>query len=378
MTPSKIGINLLWLVPDVVGGTEEYTTRLLHGIAGRGSSEIAITLYVNRSFAAAHPGLVAAYPTVVAPIDGRNKPRRVFAESTWLARRARVDGVEVLHHAGGTIPAVRSVPAMVTIHDLQPLVLPARFNAVKQHYLRRRLPSSVEHSRLVVAVSEHTRTTIIELLGVDPDRVLVVSPGFDSAPAPDPPDEPSRTHAIDRPYFLYPAIAYPHKNHTVLLRAFARVAETQDVLLVLTGGEGPAEEVVAQEIAALGIGPRVRKLGRVPRAELDWMVRHAVALTFPSRYEGFGLPVLEAMGNGCPVIGATSTALPEVISSAGHLVDPDDVGGWAAAMLELLTDPDRRQRLVEAGIARSATYGWERSVEAALVAYRCALRMGAS
>ena len=106
------------------------------------------------------------------------------------------------------------------------------------------------------------------------------------------------------------------------------------------------------------------------------MLRHAVALTFPSRFEGFGLPVLEAMGNGCPVIAATATALPEVVGTAGILVDPGDVDGWARAMVEVLDDRDRRDWLVEAGYARTATYRWSHAVDAALAAYHRALEMG--
>jgi alpha-1,3-rhamnosyl/mannosyltransferase len=281
----------------------------------------------------------------------------------------------LLHHGGGTIPPVRTVPPMVTIHDVQPLVLPANFSPVKHGYLRWRLPASARRARLVVTLTQHARSTAIDLLGARPERVVVVPPGFTPRQGEEPEGDPAEAFALDRPFFLFPAITYPHKNHLVLLRAFARVAREHDTLLVLTGGEAQQEELLRAEIAELGIGDRVRRVGRVPRGDLDWMLRHAVALTFPSRFEGFGLPVLEAMGNGCPVIAAAATALPEVVGPAGILVDPDDVDGWADAMVEMLTDARRREWLVEAGYARTAEFRWGQSVDAALAAYDLALGM---
>ena len=374
MNAPRVGVNLLWLVPGVVGGSEEYTTRLLEGIAERSPSDLALTLYVLPSFQAAHPHLADAFPTVVAPVDGSSKGRRVLAESTWLARRARAARMVLMHHGGGTIPPVRTVPPMVTIHDVQPLMMPANFSPAKHRYLRWRLPASARRARLVVTLTEHARSTVIDL-GAPPERVVVVPPGFTPRQSEEPEGDPATAFDLDRPFFLFPAITYPHKNHLVLLRAFARVARDHDTLLVLTGGEARQEDVLRAEIAALGIGERVRRLGRVPRGDLDWMLRHAVALTFPSRFEGFGLPVLEAMGNGCPVIAAAATALPEVVGPAGILVDPDDVGGWADAMVELLTDGRRREWFVEAGFARTAEFRWGQSVDAALAAYQLALGM---
>src|SRR5207249_1109877 len=125
--------------------------------------------------------------------------------------------------------------------------------------------------------------------------------------------DPASTYAIDGPFFLYPAITYPHKNHVLLVRAFADVVTLHpDALLVLTGGPGTLEDAVRAEASDRGVAGRVRRLGRVPRRDLMWMYRHATALTFPSLFEGSGLPVLEAMAHGCPVIAAHATALPEV------------------------------------------------------------------
>jgi alpha-1,3-rhamnosyl/mannosyltransferase len=128
--------------------------------------------------------------------------------------------------------------------------------------------------------------------------------------------------------------------------------------------------------AALGIEQNLRRLGHIDRGDLNWLYKEAVALTFPSRFEGFGLPVLEAMGHGCPVIAASVTALPEVVGPSGVLLSPDDPDAWAAAMIEVLTNSARRQWLAEAAIARTAEFRWSASAHQLQRAYeRAAARL---
>jgi glycosyltransferase involved in cell wall biosynthesis len=211
-------------------------------------------------------------------------------------------------------------------------------------------------------LTEYTLGTIVKRLHVPVDRAEIVAPGYTSALAEDAEGDPADAYDLTGPFFLYPAITYPHKNHELLLRAFALVAkERPDVLLVLTGGAAQMEQRLSDLAASLGITEQLRRLGRIDRGDLDWLYRHAVALTFPSRFEGFGLPVLEAMGHGCPVIAAAATALPEVVGASGVLLSPDDPDAWAAAMLELLTDDTRREWLAEAAIARTAEFRWSSS-----------------
>lgn len=361
---------MLWLVPGVVGGSEEYTTRLLAARLEHPPDDIDLTLFVLRPFVDAYPELVAAYPTVVCPISGSSKAIRIAAEATWLAVQARRRGVDLMHHAGGTIPLLRSKPSMLTIHDLQPLLLPDNFSRAKQAYLRWRLPASARKSRLVATLTEYTMGTIVKRLHVPAERVEIVSPGYTSALAEEPEGHPQEAYDITGPFFLYPAITYPHKNHELLLRAFAAVAkERPDALLVLTGGPAQMEQQLSELAQSLGIRDQLRRLGRIDRGDLNWLYKHAVALTFPSRFEGFGLPVLEAMGHGCPVIAAATTALPEVVGASGVLLSPDDADAWAAAMIELLTDDARREWLAEAAIARTAEFRWSSSAKQLQRAY---------
>jgi alpha-1,3-rhamnosyl/mannosyltransferase len=364
MTRLHVGVNLLWLVPGVVGGSEEYTTRLLAARLEQPPDDNDLTLFVLRPFVEMYPELVEAYPTVVCPISGSSKAVRIMAEATWLAFQARRRRIDLMHHAGGTIPLLRTTPSMVTIHDLQPLLLPDNFSRVKQLYLQRRLPASARKSRLVVTLTEYTLGTIVKRLNVPVERVEIVAPGYTSALAEDPNGDPRARYQITGPFFLYPAISYPHKNHELLLRAFAKVMkEHPDVLLVLTHRPAQMDKHLRELAAELGIEDNLRRLGHIDRGDLNWLYKNAVALTFPSRFEGFGLPVLEAMGHGCPVIAAAATALPEVVGASGVLLSPDDADAWAAAMIDVLTNPARREWLAEAGIARTAEFRWSSSAQ---------------
>ena len=377
----RVGINLLWLVPGVVGGSEEQTTGLLSAIARCPPRDIEITLFALGPFVEAYPELGEAFPTVVCRLDGRRKARRVAAESTWLALHAKRRGLDLLHHAGGTIPVVRTAPSLLTIHDLQPLFFSTNFGLVKRFYLGRRLPSSARHSRAVITMTEYTRNTVIERLGVPPRRVVVVPPALGSTPAPG--DGAGRgtasTYSIDGPFFLYPAITYPHKNHLLLVRAFADVVTLHpDALLVLTGGPATVENAVLAEARDRGVAGSVRRVGRIPRPDLTWMYRHATALTFPSLFEGSGLPVLEAMDHGCPVIAADATALPEVVGEGGMLVDANDAGEWTKAMVSLLDESRRRDAMREAALARAATLRSLSTPERLSTAYRAAIALADS
>lgn len=376
----RVGVNLLWLVPGVVGGTEEHTTRLLWALAGRTSDQrgFEIVLFVNGSFVESHNDLVAQFPTVVAPVDGRSKIRRVVAESTWLAGATKRERIDLMHHAGGTMPMVRSCRGIVSIHDLQPLTFPEHFGRLKRMYLRMTIPRSARAASRVLALSDWAKADIVERLGVHPDSVLVVPPGVEPVcDGPDPAavsDVLERYGLVGRRYFLYPAVTYPHKNHVTLIRALAALVHSHaDVCLVLTGGEGPAEAAARYEIERSELTSHVIRPGRIPESDLDVLYRNAVALTFPSVYEGFGIPVVEAMARGCPVLAADATALPEVVGDAGLLVDPRDTTAWTAAMASTLDDSALRANLVASGVARSARFRWARSATALEDVYRTEL-----
>ncbi len=223
--------------------------------------------------------------------------------------------------------------------------------------------------------SEFVRASVLARFDVPPDHVHVVPHGVEpSRVAPTPEDVLRRRYQLTGPVVLYPAITYPHKNHRVLIEAFASVLRDHpEAILVLTGGEGAEEAALAALGARLGVAHRVRRTGRIPVADLVGLYRTATVVAVPSRYEGFGLPAAEAMAEGASVVAAAATALPEVVGDAALLVDPDDVPGWATAIGALLGDPARRAELAERARRQVQGLTWDANAAGLVRLYRAAL-----
>lgn len=381
----RVGLNLLWLVPGVVGGTEGYATSLLAGLAERTATD-TFTVFALPGYVDAYPQLAAALRTVLAPVGpGRRVARRVAIEHSWLARQVRREQLDLLHHLGGVAPlAIGGPPTVVTLHDLQYLAYPDYFSAGKRRYLATMTGQSLRRARVTMMPSRFTRDEAIRRFGLPVGRTAVVPPRLSrwSAPTAAARARVRSTYRLAGEFVLYPAATYPHKNHLLLLDAFARVSRGRpDVTLVLTGATGAgawgsarsSAGELTERIARLGLTDRVRTLGYLPRDDLPALYAEAAALAYPSRYEGFGLPVVEAMLAGCPVVAADATALPEVVGDGGLLVDPDDVTAWADALRAVLDDAPLRQRLSAAGATRAETLLAADPVDALRSAYRLAV-----
>ncbi|WP_195210274.1 glycosyltransferase family 4 protein [Actinomarinicola tropica] len=371
---ARVGVNLLWLVPGVVGGSETSTTTFLEALASATPDDLDHVLYVLQPLVDAYPEVVAAVEHRVLPLSGRVKGARVLAEQTWLELQARRDGVALVHHMGGTMPLVGGPPALLSIHDLQPFDHPERFHPAKRAWLSLAVPRAVRRARLVVTPSEWVRGTVIDRFGVSPERVVSVPHGMPPMDEGTPEDALRERYGLAGPLVVYPAITYPHKDHVTLVRAFAAVAARHpDAELVLPGGEAGAEEDVRAAIAASGSAARIRRLGRVPRADVVGLIDAAAVVAVPSRYEGFGIPALEAMARGRALVAADATALPEVVGDGGVLAAPGDVGAWAAALDRLLSDPAERDALGRRGRAVAASFSPERNLASTLAVQRRAL-----
>ena len=361
------------MVPGVVGGSETYMARLLSGLAER-PTQFDYTLFALPQFKEAHPELAQTFKTAYAPVRGRMKSFRVAGESTWLLTQCKLRKIDLVHHAGGVVPVVRTNRPVLTIHDLQYLDYPEYFKRAKLTYLKKMLPRSAEAARLVMTPSQFTRRQVIERLNIDPSIVTVVPHGISPREGRERTREVRDRYDLGGDFFLYPAITYPHKNHLVLIRAFARVLKSHpEIMLVLTGAKGSMEVQVGKEVQELGLEKNVKRLGYVPSRDLDALYHEAVGLTFPSRFEGFGAPVLEAMSRSCPVIAADATALPEVVGQAGLLVSPDNIDEWAQSMVAMIEDPELRKRLAAAGLQRSKDFTWASAADVLEETYSRAL-----
>jgi glycosyltransferase involved in cell wall biosynthesis len=358
----RVGVNLLWCLPGGVGGSEEYLVRQLHGLRDV-APEVDATLFVVPGFAGAHPDLAAGHEIVVSSLDARRRSRRVLTEMTWLP--PRLQGVDVVHHGGGTVPPRSPQPVLLTLHDVQYRTYPGYLTTLKRAYLRLAVPRSVRHATVVAVPSEYVRTTIVDGFRIEPDRVVVVPHGVDVPATVTPDDELRARYGLgDRRYVVYPALTHPHKQHRFLLDLLAGPWSDPDLALVLLGGRGLAEDEVAAAIASLELGPRVIRPGRVPEADRDGLIAGATALVFPSEYEGFGAPVLEAMALGTPVVCSDRAALPEVAGDAA-LVRPLALDAWAGAL-----DDIDRDAMATAGRARAAAFSTAASGAALAEAYR--------
>ena len=368
---ARVGVNLLWLVPGVVGGSEQAVVEMLTALADKPPDDISYSLYALESFIGAHARLAERLPTEPLPLRGRMKPLRVVAEGTWLARAVRRDGIDLMHYPGGTVPVGSRVPAVLNLHDIQPFDMPENFQPVKRAYLHKMVPRAVDEAHRVIVPSEFVRTNVLDRFGGSPDRVRVVPWGV--APINVDASTIAKVRArYDLPerWYVYPAITYPHKNHLTLVHAFAKLAARHsDIVLVLTGHRAGSEEAVRTEVSRLGISDRVRRTGRIPRDHVMGLLAGAVGMTFPSRYEGFGLPILEAMAASTPVVAARATALPEAVGDAGLLVEADDADAWCDAMEELLST-DTHDRLSLAGRQHAARFSWANTADATVKIHR--------
>jgi glycosyltransferase involved in cell wall biosynthesis len=369
VTPELVvGVNLLWCLPGEVGGSEEYLARQLAGLHDA-APEIVTRLFVLPGFAAAHRDVAARHELVVASLDARRRSRRVVVEATWLPHR--LVGSDVVHHGGGTVPLRSPDPIVLTVHDIQYRTYPAYFTAVKRRYLELTMPRSVRRATVVAVPTEYVRASVIEAFDADPAVVTVVPHGFDPPPPDEFTDDPvvrQRYGIGGRRFVIYPAMTHHHKNHRFLVELLANEWTDPDLALVLLGGRGLADDDVSAAVDTHRVADRVIRPGRVSDADRDGLLAAAEALVFPSEFEGFGAPLVEAMALGTPIVCSDRAALPEVAGDAA-VVLPLSRDAWAES---LDTVARRRADLVAAGHRRAAQFTTRVAGERLAEAYRLA------
>ena len=364
---TSVAVNLLWCRPGAVGGSEEYLVRQLTGVSNEG---FRTRVFAPKGFTTAHPTLAELHDVVEARHDSSSRARRILTESTWLRRRAR--GVDVVQHGGGTLPPRSIEPTILTIHDLQYRKYPQYFSRARLTYLESVMPRSARRATLITVPTAYVRRTVVDAFGVDPERVIVVPHGVDdrlSAGCTPEADLRQRFDLGDGPIVVYPAVTHPHKNHGFLIDVADRHWSHLGVKLVLMGGAGGAETSVRHQLTDERVARTVVHVGRVSDADRNGLVRMAHALAFPSEYEGFGAPVIEAMQLGTPVVSSDQACLPEVVGDAGLVIAlQEDL--WAGL-------PDlvraRRTELVQRGVERVRQFSTEASGAALAHAYRMAV-----
>jgi glycosyltransferase involved in cell wall biosynthesis len=297
--------------------------------------------------------------------------RLVWAQ-TGLRRRVRRDRPDVLLNImpeGLLWPGVAQV---TTVYDLLPLWFPSEYPR-QQYYFRHYVPAVLRHSRAILTISESTRRDVLSFYDIPAAKVHVVRAGYDACAYTVAPG--AGVDAGGEPYALYVGNVMPHKNLLRLLEAFAMAVRPGDGRLVLRGWGRPRHVATVQRrIETLGLTARVDWTPYAPPAELPGLYRGARVLLLPSLYEGFGLPVLEAMACGTPVITANRASLPEVAGDAALVVDPEDTAALADAIARIFTDERLAKELRERGLARVDQFSWEKTARAIQWALDAALR----
>lgn len=262
-------------------------------------------------------------------------------------------------------PLRRDTPALLTIHDLSFLRHPETFPPALRAYLERAVPRSVARADRILADSNATRDDIIELFSITPDKVTTlysgVSPRFTPEAVPGERRHLQSKYSIgDVPYILALGTVQPRKNYIRLMEACDPLAAKRDLNLIIVGQPAWLSEPIVE---AAERRTYVRSMGFLDDADLPALYRQAAVFAFPSIYEGFGLPPLEAMASGTPIVVSTTSSLPEVVGDAGLSVDPFDVPAWTVALTQALDDAALRTHFRQAGLARAATFTWTRTAQ---------------
>jgi glycosyltransferase involved in cell wall biosynthesis len=370
---THIGLNLVFLVPGATGGMEVYARDLIPALLAA-APELRFTAFINREAAAVGDGPWGELlPAVTVPVHARNRVQWVLGEQTLLppmAARARVD---LVHSLASTAPLWGPFRRVTTVHDLIYARFPDAHSGLRDRGMRLLVPAAVRRSERILADSQSTRTDLIELLGAAPERIDVAPLGL--APirreeALSEADTRARFELGARQVILSLSAKRPHKNLLALISALALIAPERRPLLVLPGYSTWHEDELRTRAAELGVAGDVRLLDWVSLAELEGLWALARAFVFPSLYEGFGLPVLEAMARGVPVACSHASSLPEVAGDAALMFDPRDPRAIGAAIETLLSlDVRALARASARGIARAEQFTWERTARVTLDSY---------
>ena len=299
-----------------------------------------------------------------------------FGALPGACRRQRLD----LFHGTTNfeVPAFAGCPLVATVHDLIPLRCPGAVSRRYRLLFRLLIGRAIRAARRVITVSAFTRRDILERYPSAAGKIVVVPNGVDPAfsAAGDPAaDRAVRArHGITGRYLLFVGVFEPRKNVPLLVDAFEILRHTHpeaaDLQLALAGGAGWRGAAIADAVRRRGLDPAVRLLGHVPDADLPALYRNATLALVPSQYEGFGLPALEAMACGAPVLASDASALPETVGDAGELFTPGDPGLLARSIATLIARPERLADLRARGLARAAGFTWDRTAAQTLAVYR--------
>jgi glycosyltransferase involved in cell wall biosynthesis len=366
----RVALNLSFLAPGETGGMEVYARELARALAAR--DDLEIVLLGNRLLDDGWPDV----ERVVMPVDPRRRIEWVLGDQVHAPRAAARVGADIVHSLASTGPAAGRVVRVTTIHDLNYKLVPDTHFGLRGLGMRVLVPLAARRSRRLIVDAESTREDLHRHLGTPREKVDVAPLAARVPKYPDVTPEPELRARLDlgeRPIVLSLSAKRPHKNLPRLFRAVAAIDPAQWPVLVVPGYSTPHEGELRALAGELGIAGLVRLPPWLSAADLEGLYRATACAVFPSLYEGFGLPVLEAMARGVPVACSNRSSLPEVAGDAAVLFDPEDVDAIRAALERLLLDRELAERLRAAGRERAAGFSWERTAELTVACYERAV-----
>jgi glycosyltransferase involved in cell wall biosynthesis len=371
-----IGLNLIFLVPGETGGMEVYARELIPALLAAAPAGMRFTAFINRETVAEAGRWRETLPVVRVPVNARDRRQWVLGEQLLLPTLAARRGVGLLHSLASTAPLRGRFRRVVTVHDLIYARFPDAHAGIRDRGMRVVVPAAVRRSHRVIADSQSTRSDLIELLGAPPSRIDVAPLGLGSIRRVTPMAENEvrvRFELGDRAVILSLSAKRPHKNLLSLIGALARVPAEVRPLLVMPGYPTEHEQELRERARMVGVQADVRFPPWVSESELEGLWAVTRGFIYPSLYEGFGLPVLEAMARGVPVACSNASSLPEIAGDAALMFDPGDEGAIASALQRLVSDAPLAEDLRARGLSRVREFTWERTARLTLDSYGRAL-----
>ena len=370
----RIGLNLLYLLPGHVGGTQTYATELMTALAALQTSD-AYTVYLNEE--ARDLPLPAGFERVVCPVRAVRRSARYAYEQFRLPHLLRQHRIDLVHSLGYVCPLRVPCRNVVTICDLNYIALVNAISRSKRVVLGRFVSHSARRSDHIVTISEFSRRQIMRHLGIDGAKVTTTHLGpcarHESGSA-DLRRQVLQEYGIGKPYLIAFSSLLLHKNIPRLLEAFASACRDLPHQLVLVG-HLPVGLNIETDIARAGITDRVTITGYVPGSHIMPLLEQAELFVFPSLYEGFGLPLLDAQQAGVAVACSNAASLPEVAGEGALFFDPTSVPEMAAVLQRCLQDQALRHDLAVKGRANIARFSWERTARETLAVYHAQMGM---
>jgi glycosyltransferase involved in cell wall biosynthesis len=375
-----VGLNLVYLVPGETGGMEMYARELVPALADAAPG-IRMTAFINREAAESRLELGKGVKTVVVPVRARRRAEWVWGEQVHLPALGRRERIDLLHSLGSTAPARGTFTRVTTIHDLIYRHFPEAHFGLRTLGMRALVPLAARRSRRIIADSQATAADIQRFLRLDSEKVDVIPLGFGddrrTFVEPEPEEQVrERWRLGSRPLLLTLSAKRPVKNLIRLLEALALIPPARRPVLVMPGYATPYEQELRRRTQELDLDADVRMPGWIPEAQVEGLWRVATCFVFPSLYEGFGAPVLEAMRRAVPVACSDRSSLPEVAGHAARFFDPEQPAEIASAIDTLLSDEKLRSELVQRGLAQAERFTWERCARLTLASYERALDAG--